>query len=195
MSGGRPIALKRLGSLAAVALAVALLLAFSPGPARATQVSPRCAGADRAPRTATLHFLRSSVLCLVNLARERYGLAPLHYNPELRRSATGHSNDMVANHYFSHYGLNGSTLGGRVTRSGYLARGSNYFIGENIGGGWGRRFGSPLGVYRAWMHSPPHRANILDRGFREFGVGVSRSFPYRGSSNAATYTLDLGMRR
>jgi uncharacterized protein YkwD len=197
VGSGKPNALERLGALVAVAaLTAALLLAAPTGADRALARSgPRCAGADRSPREATLHFLRSSVLCLVNRVREHYGLAPLHYSIDLRRSATGHSNDMVANHYFSHYGPNGSTPGDRVARSGYLARVNTYFIGENIGGGEGRGFGSPLGVFHAWMHSPPHRANILDRGFHDFGAGVARGFPYGGGHNAATYTLDFGMRR
>lgn len=135
------------------------------------------------------------MLCLVNRVREHYGLRPLRYNADLRRSAMGHSKDMVANRYFSHYGLNGSTVDGRVARSGYLAQASGFFIGENIGGGAGRRFGSPIAVFRLWMHSPPHRANILDREFRDFGVGVARGYPGGGGSDAATYTLDFGMRR
>ena len=146
------------------------------------------------PRRSTLHFLRSSMLCLVNRVRDHYGLRSLRFNPELRSSATGHSNDMVADDYFSHYGPQGSTPSGRLARSGYLASVDTYRIGENIGGGGGRR-GSPLAVFRAWMHSPPHRANILDRGFREFGVGVARGFPHGGGTRAATYTLDLGARR
>ena len=93
----------------------------------------------------------------------------------------------------SHYGPNGSTLSSRVARSGYLSSAVAYLIGENIGAG-SRQRGSPLGVIRAWMHSRPHRANILDPEFREFGVGVARGFPGSDSANAATYTLDLGMR-
>ena len=102
---------------------------------------------------------------------------------------------MVHHRYFSHYGSGGSTLTGRVGRAGYLAGAGFYFVGENIGGGPGRRFGSPIQVFRSWMHSPPHRANMLDRKFRDAGVGVARGYPYGGGPNAATYTLDLGVRR
>ncbi len=183
--------------LAFVALTVALLF-ISPldtGRAQAAQDSPICAEAGRPPAKATLHFMRSSVLCLVNRVRLHYGLQPLHYNADLRISACRHSSDMVANGYFSHDGPGGSTVGDRVGRSGYLFRTSSHFIGENIGGGMGRSDGSPMGVYRAWMHSPEHRANILDPEFHDFGAGVARRFPGSGDPNAATYTLDLGTRR
>lgn len=177
-----------------MSLCTALLVpASSPASEAAAESARRCMGADRGPNQATIHFLRASMLCLVNRVRDHYRLRSLQFNPELRSSATGHSNDMVADDYFSHFGPQGSTPSGRLARSGYLARVANFRIGENIGGGVGR-LGSPLTVFRAWMHSPPHRANILDRDFREFGVGVARGFPLGRSSDAATYTLDLGSR-
>jgi uncharacterized protein YkwD len=178
------------------ALAVALLCA-APVSAEPAHANPRarCAHTGSAPQQATLHYLRTSMLCLVNRVRERYGIAPLRFNIDLFRSATGHSNDMVRNGYFSHYGSAGSTLTGRVGRAGYLAGAGFYLIGENIGGGPGRRFGSPIQVFRSWMDSPPHRANMLDPKFYDFGVGVARGYPYGGGMTAATYTLDLGTRR
>jgi uncharacterized protein YkwD len=194
VSRGTQNALRRLTFQVALAVLTAILL-LGAGRARAeTQTGARCAQAGEAPGEATLHYMRSSMLCLINRVRERYGLEPLDYNVDLRRSATGHSNDMVAHDYFSHYGPDGSTLGGRVARAGYLARVNTYFIGENIGGGKGPAAGSPIAVFRSWMHSPPHRANILDPSFHDFGVGVSRGYPYGGGRTSATYTLDLGMR-
>ena len=38
----------------------------------------------------------------------------------------------------------------------------------------------PSWVMRAWMHSPPHRHNILSRQFRDVGIGVARGVPVRG---------------
>ena len=186
-------AVRRLIALTAL---VAALLAVAVSPALAGAPAPvdaRCPDPGQAPEQATLHYMRSSMLCLVNRVRERYGLGPLAYNPELRRSATGHSQDMVVHRYFSHEGPSGSTVGTRIASAGYLARFSTYFVGENIGGG-GQKEGSPLAVFRSWMHSPPHRANMLDPDFHDFGVGVARGYPEGGGAAAATYTLDLGMR-
>ncbi len=187
-------ALRHLTFPAVLALTAALLLTSPLGADRAlAESSARCPRSGKAPNKASLHYLRSSVLCLVNRARERFRLAPLHFNADLGHSAIAHSYDMVSDDYLSHYGPDGSTLSSRVARSGYLSRADAYLIGENIGDG-GRQRGSPLGVFRAWMHSPPHRANILDPEFREFGAGVARGFPGVSNADAATYTLDLGMR-
>jgi len=182
-------------ALALLTIGGALLTTGALGPERAfADRGADCTEIATAPGKVTLTHLRSAVLCLVNRARRRHGIEPLRENSDLRLSASAHSNDMVAKDYFSHNGPNGSTPTRRLAKWGYLTRVDAYVIGENIGGGSGRRFGSPLGVFRAWMHSPPHRANILDREFRNFGVGVARGFPGLRSAEAATYTLDLGRR-
>jgi uncharacterized protein YkwD len=137
--------------------------------------------------------MRSSVLCLLNRIRAHHKLHPLAYNRALRTSASAHSVSMVVHGYFAHEGPGGS-MDSRISRAGYLAAGSRFVIGEDIGGGAGP-LGSPLAVVRDWMHSPPHRRNILDPHFRDAGVGVARGFPYSGAgARAATYTVDFGAR-
>lgn len=189
-------ALTRLIALAALGTALLLAPATAAGATGGgTEAEPgQCRGAGVAPKQATLSYLSSSMLCLVNRVRVSYGLAALEESPQLLRSAAGHSRDMVSHDYFSHDGPTGSTLGTRVASAGYLARVSAFLVGENIGGGGGRRAGSPIAVFRSWMHSPPHRANILDPDFHDAGVGVARGYPRGGGPAAATYTLDLGRR-
>lgn len=187
-------ALTRLIALAALAIALLIAPASAGAFGGGTEAEPRCVDVAIAPKQATLADLSSSMLCLVNRVRIRYALPPLQESLELRRSATGHSLDMVSHDYFSHDGPTGSTLGTRVASAGYLARVSSFTVGENIGGGSGRRAGSPIAVFRSWMHSPPHRANILDPDFHDAGVGVARGYPRGGGLTAATYTLDLGRR-
>jgi uncharacterized protein YkwD len=181
--------------MVSTALLVALVAvsATSASPAQARDVP--CGEAGQAPKEAALNDLRDSMLCLINQIRGHYGIAALSENAPLRRSATGHSNDMVEHGYFAHDGPAGSTLGSRVAQAGYLARVNIYAVGENIGGGLGRGRGSALAVFRGWMHSAPHRANILDPEFHDLGIGVARGFPAGGGEAAATYTLDFGMRR
>ena len=44
------------------------------------------------------------------------------------------------------------------------------------------------------MGSPPHRANILNRRFREIGIGVVLGAPQPGTDHAATYATSFGTR-
>ena len=46
----------------------------------------------------------------------------------------------------------------------------------------------------AWMHSPPHRANILNGTFSEIGIGIARGAPIGGVGDGATYVTDFGRR-
>jgi uncharacterized protein YkwD len=195
VSGRSYNALNRSTFLAALAatLAAAGLAASLLAPVRATAAAAPCGNANAAPGQLTLHQMRTSVLCLVNRFRVHYGLHTLAYNVDLRTSASAHSVSMVVNDYFSHEGPGGS-VDGRISRAGYLSQAGRFVIGEDIGGGSGRRFGSPLGVVREWMHSPPHRENILDSSFRDAGVGVARGFPSERTPRAATYTMDFGAR-
>jgi uncharacterized protein YkwD len=180
------------GLLAALLALVALGAALLPSASVASGIP--CGNAAAAPARLTMHQMRSSELCLINRARAHYGLVPLHYNADLRDSATGHSDSMVVHRYFAHEGPGGS-VDSRISRTGYLDKGvQDFTIGENIAAGSGHD-GSPLQIFVDWMHSPPHRANILDPSFRDAGVGVARGFPLGGAGAAATYTVDFGARK
>lgn len=174
------------------ALVLALAVIAWPVPSAGAAKAP-CGHSTAAPRQLSLHQMRSSVLCLINRVRGHYHLHPLAYNKALRTSASAHSVSMVVHGYFAHEGPGGS-MDHRISRAGYLATAGAFVIGEDIGGGDGRS-GSPRAVVRDWMHSPPHRENILDPHFRDAGVGVARGFPLDGSgARAATYTVDFGAR-
>ncbi len=44
------------------------------------------------------------------------------------------------------------------------------------------------------MDSSAHRANVLDRRFREVGIGTATG-KYKGTKRYTTYTVDFGTRR
>jgi uncharacterized protein YkwD len=57
--------------------------------------------------------------------------------------------------------------------AGYLPAGS-WTVGENLAWGWKNAWQA----FDALMHSPSHRANILDPRFRDFGVRAVRRSPW-----------------
>ena len=103
------------------------------------------------------------VVVLVNVERARRNLVPLSIDERLRRAARGHSADMARRGFFAHQGPRGTSPFERM-----LAEGFERPAGENIASG--QR--TPASVVRAWMHSTPHRRNILQPDFRTIGVGV-----------------------
>lgn len=183
----RPIIRTALG----VALLMVALGATLAGTATA-QAAGGCGESTAPPTQLTLHQMQTSELCLINRVRLHYGVDPLSYNEDLRTAASAHSVSMVDHDYFAHEGPGGS-VDRRISRAGYLARARTFTVGENIAAGGGRS-GSPWDIFQDWMHSPPHRANILDPHFRDAGVGVARGYPLGREVGAATYTIDFGAR-
>lgn len=154
-----------------------------------------CADTDLIPTSEDLVEVRSATVCLVNRERVAHGLQPLTVNGRLNRAAQGHSEDMVAEDYFSHYGPSGDSPASRMRAAGYIYSANiGYEIGENIA--WGTLgLSTPKSIVEAWMHSPGHRANILDPHFRETGMGIVAALP-RSDGNGqpgAMYTQDFGV--
>jgi uncharacterized protein YkwD len=108
---------------------------------------------------------KAEVLRIVNQKRAEAGCGPLTADNRLANAAQGHSADMAANDYFSHTSQNGNQMADRVDAAGYRWRS----LGENIAKGQQ----TPQAVMEAWMNSSGHRANILNCGFRNIGVGLA----------------------
>ncbi|MEU8579020.1 sigma-70 family RNA polymerase sigma factor [Streptomyces asoensis] len=106
----------------------------------------------------------SQVIALVNEERAKAGCGPLTEDPQLRRSAQGHSDDMAARDFFDHVNPDGADPGQRITAAGY--RWSTY--GENIAKGQQ----TAASVMTSWMNSEGHRANILNCSFKNIGIGI-----------------------
>jgi uncharacterized protein YkwD len=160
----------------------------------ASPVNGACAGAALRPSDANLDSVRVATLCLVNVERTSRGERALKSDSQLQQAAQSHSISMAANDYFEHDGRDGDTPLSRLRATGYIFSSHiGYAIGENIG--WGTLWlATPKAIVASWMASPGHRANILDKTFRESGIGVS---PHplvslaRGQSGAI-YTQDFG---
>jgi uncharacterized protein YkwD len=146
------------------------------------------------PGSENAALIDRATLCLINQQRARKGENALRANAHLDRTATQHSQNMVAADYFDHTSPTGETLLDRIQASGYLPRGYAYELGENIAFGM-ESLATPAATVNAWMHSPPHRANILDPDFVGTGIGVVARVPsqYSAGETGATYTQDFGV--
>ena len=112
----------------------------------------------------------------LNSARASYGIAPLALDPALTAVAYGHAADMLANGYFSHDSLDGTTYKQRLTNAGI----SYGWSGENacyLG------YGGGVQATLDWCHSAfwsepypgggNHKDNILHTAYRRVGIGIA----------------------
>lgn len=130
--------------------------------------------------------------CLINRERVQHHDKQLDQRKQLKRAAKRHSRRMLSG-CFAHECPGEKDLVGRVTDAGYLPCNCAWSVGENIA--WGAKSNStPKAIVRAWMHSPPHRAMILNGTMRDFDIGVKHGKPGAPRADAATFTADFGRR-
>ncbi|MBV6701990.1 CAP domain-containing protein [Kitasatospora aureofaciens] len=143
--------------------------ATSTPPAATPPAGSRSGGAapvtSTPPATGTGAQFAQQVADLTNIERAKAGCGPLTVNAQAQSAAQVHSDDMVARHYFEHPDPEGHHADYRLEAAGY--RWSLW--GENIAYGQP----DPAAVVDEWMHSPPHRENILNCHFTAIGVGVN----------------------
>jgi uncharacterized protein YkwD len=114
----------------------------------------------------------NSLLMATNADREDSDITDLALNVQLSQAAQSKAMDMVAGNYWSHNTPYGATPWSFIEKAGY----SYSNAGENLAYG----FADAPTVMNAWMHSPEHRKNLLDRGYTEVGFGVASSPNYVG---------------
>jgi uncharacterized protein YkwD len=106
----------------------------------------------------------------------------------LDQAAQFQSDDIANRHFFAHVNPDGQTPADRIAAAGYPR---SPLVGENIL--WGEeRAGTPVRAVRAWMHSPGHRANILQPRYTEIGIGITRGAPQAVPGRAAVYATTFG---
>jgi uncharacterized protein YkwD len=187
--GGKLVRFASFALLAAGAFAL-------PGPLGATAGPSACSQFGNTEAQKLSHAqARRSISCLLNRARHRHGVRHLRTNRRLKRAAERHTDYMKRHRCFSHRCPGEPSFVSRLQRVNYLVGGlRRWKVGENIGWGGGHD-GTPKAIVRSWMHSPGHRANILDSQYRQLGIGFVPGCPRSKGRPGGTFTTDFGMRR
>jgi uncharacterized protein YkwD len=104
---------------------------------------------------------------------------PLAWQGQAEQAALAQAQYLQQNNLFSHAGANGSTVGDRLTATGYAWS----TVGENIAAG----YGDVASVVKGWLDSPGHCVNVMNPNFTDLGVSLVQAT----SSN--TYRTYWGM--
>ena len=116
-----------------------------------------------------------NVISITNKYRTENGnLVVLIENSKLDFSAEKKLQDMFVKGYFEHVSPEGVGVGDLGNQIGY----EYIIIGENLALG---NFKNDQSLVDAWMASPGHRANILNKRYTEIGVAVGRGV-YNGKN-------------
>jgi uncharacterized protein YkwD len=164
-----------------------------------TGVAPRSTG-WHSPATAgptqQQTALASALLREINEVRREYGLKPFLTSGKLSAAAAQHTREMGADGYFEHDSYDSTPFWKRIGRW-YPSRGwRSWSVGENL------LYSSPdltaTDSVELWMGSPPHRANLLNRTWREIGISAIHFDEAPGEYEGQPVTIvtaDFGVRR
>jgi uncharacterized protein YkwD len=99
----------------------------------------------------------------------------------------------VRDQYFSHVAKDGTTVVPRIRAAGYLNDTPDWTVGENLA--WGSAsFSTPASIVQAWLNSPGHKRNLLNRKYREAGLAIAVGAPVQTTGDAGTYVQEFGKR-
>lgn len=108
----------------------------------------------------TPNVYQHDIFVSTNRARHHHHVHRVKHGACVQHFAERHAREMARQHRMFH-----SDLGPVLLRCHMV------FVGENVA------YGYPSGraAVRAWMHSPDHRENMLDRRFYRLGTGARKS--------------------
>ena len=147
-----------------IRLGVAVLLILLATLVSHPDVFASAVSAPQSEPTTELSAEARQAALIINRLRIDAGLAPLAVHPLLNLAVTQHINDMVTSGHYGHSGSDGSDVQQRISRTGYAISG---WAGEN----WAVSDTVEESI-QWWMADPPHRDNVLGRGYTEMGLGV-----------------------
>ena len=101
-------------------------------------------------------------LGLTNAVRISFNKPELQLNDQLNQAALAKAEDMASKGYFDHFRPSDNKSPWAFIKEG----GYGYSVaGENIAKG----YQTPLGITRAWLNSPKHKANLVSEKYEEVG--------------------------
>ena len=111
----------------------------------------------------SMSFNQRQALKLLNNDRKEKGLAPLQFNPHLSKLAENYAKDMIKRDFFSHVNPEGQSPFERMQEQKivYNYAGENLAFNESV-----------YAAQQAFMHSPEHKANILNVNYTQVGIGI-----------------------
>jgi uncharacterized protein YkwD len=141
--------------------------------------------------------LEKALVTRVNNVRASRNLRALAVRFRLKRAGRAHATNMARYGYFSHSWSTGVPFETWIRRywpgPGY----TSWSAGENLF--WRSGGATAREIVRAWMTSPPHRANLLGRRWRALGIGAVRAVDpvgvYRGPPSVTIVAAEFGWRR
>ncbi len=110
----------------------------------------------------------SKLVEYTNNNRSKSGAGNVTLNPQLNAAAAAKVDDMFKENYWAHVSPKGTEPWYFISSAGYKYQ----HAGENLA----RDFSNAKDVVNAWMASPSHKKNLLDKRYKDMGVAVKDGY-------------------
>jgi uncharacterized protein YkwD len=133
--------------------------------ARAAAVGPASVGStvDKAFSDRMLELLNAARSVARNCGATAFpAVGPLVWNTQTEQAARTQAEYLQQNNLFTHDGAGGSTVGSRLTATGYVWRS----VGENIAAG----FPDLETTVKGWFDSEGHCINLMNAAYTDLGI-------------------------
>jgi uncharacterized protein YkwD len=156
-------------------------------------------GAARPASATTTRYstaLQRSMLAEINVIRRSFGRSRLTISTQLVRAGQEHARELAVHGFFSHDWSDGSPFSSWIRRFYPVGNARTWSAGENLA--WSTPELSAARAIEMWLASPAHRRTLLDKRWRQVGVGVVQAGGAGGvyeGQNVVIVAGEFGLRR
>jgi uncharacterized protein YkwD len=165
-----------------------------------TESGPAAAAASvptgKVTATSVASQLQLLVAAQINVVRRSYGRSRLTLSPQLTRAGQEHARQLALAGYFSHDWSDGSPFGSWIKRFYPVGHARTWRAGENLA--WSVQDVTARQAVEMWLASPEHRRILLDKRWRQVGLGVIRADGaggIYGGQSVVILAAEFGLRR
>jgi uncharacterized protein YkwD len=156
-------------------------------------------GAARPASATTARYstaLQRSIVTEINVIRRSFGRSRLTLSTQLVRAGQQHARELALHGFFNHEWSDGSPFSSWIQRFYPVGKARTWTAGENLA--WSTPELSAASAIEMWLASPDHRRTLLDKRWRQVGVGVVQAGGAGGvyeGKNVVIVAGEFGLRR
>jgi uncharacterized protein YkwD len=153
-------------------------------------------GAWAATTTSVSRALAQLVTAQINVVRRAHRLPRLVVSGQLAHAGQEHARQLAFAGYFSHDWSDGTPFGTWIRRFYPVGSARRWSAGENLA--WATPEVTARQAVELWLASPEHRRILLDRSWRQVGLGAVRADGaggVYGGQSVVILAAEFGIRR
>jgi uncharacterized protein YkwD len=153
-------------------------------------------GARAATTTSVSVALAQLVTVQINVVRRAHRLPRLVVSAQLARAGREHARQLAFAGYFSHDWSDGTPFGTWIRRFYPVGSAPRWSAGENLA--WATPEVTARQAVEMWLASPEHRRILLDKSWRQVGLGAIRADGaggVYGGQSVVILAAEFGIRR